>query len=106
MTKRTKEVEPPAPQTDAVVGRELLEAYRHQNEEQADKLTEGMAVQYYDDGWRYGKVDEGGLPAADEKRYGQVRVKRPTTGTVWVEARDVKPLEQDWQPYFEWRKIR
>lgn len=105
MTKRTKEVESATPQTDAVVGRELLETYRHQNEEMADRLTVGQAVQFFDDGWRWGHVDEGGLPESDEKKYGQVRILHPTTGRVWVAGRDVKPQEQNWQEYFNWRRV-
>ena len=88
MTKRTKE---PEPQTDAVVGRELLSDYKHESEAMADTLAEGETVQYYSEGWRVGKVDK--LPDADEVRYGQVRIARIPAGTVWVPARDVKKIK-------------
>ena len=90
MTKRKTEPEPvePVAQTDAIVGRELVDMYRHQNEEAADKLAVGQAVQFYDSGWRYGHVDA--LPESDEPKYGKVRIVHPTTGRVWVEARDVR----------------
>lgn len=79
-----------APQTDAVVGRELQEQQRRENEEAADSFegAEGLGVQFYDDGWRYGRVDK--VPISDEKRYGEVRIKHAQTGNVWVPARDVR----------------
>jgi len=89
MTKRETPKEE-APQTDAVVGRELLDARRLESEAVADTLTEGETVQYYDDGWRVGKVEK--LPAADEPRYGQVRIVHQSTGRIWVEARDVRRI--------------
>jgi hypothetical protein len=90
MTKRTAEPKPEEPQTDVVVGRELLEARRRESEEMADTLSEGEAVTYYDDGWRYGHVEK--LPASDEKRYGEVRIMHQSTGRIWVAARDVRRL--------------
>jgi hypothetical protein len=100
LSKRTKPE--PVPQTDAVVGRDLIEHYRKQSEEQADKLTEGEACQYWDDGWRYGHIEK--LPDADEPKYGQVRIVHQVTGRVWVPARDVKPMNQEWEQYFAWRR--
>jgi hypothetical protein len=76
---------------DVTVGRDLLQDYRRQSEAVVDTLVEGQGVQFYDNGWRYGTVDS--LPAADEKRYGQVRILHPTTGTIWIAGRDVRPLE-------------
>ena len=94
MTKRTKEPESePQPQTDAVVGRELQVHYQHENEEMADTLTEGEVVQYYDSGWRVGTVET--LPAADEKKYGQVRIVHAQTGRVWVAGRDVRKIKRE-----------
>jgi hypothetical protein len=90
MTKRTTEQDP-EPKKDAFVGRELGVENRKQNEEVADTLTVGEGVQFYSEGWRYGTVDT--LPAADEKRYGQIRIRHPTTGAVWVAGRDVRKLE-------------
>ena len=101
LTKRVVKEEPP-PRTDANVGRELQEFYRHQNEAVADKLTVGEGVEYWDDGWRYGKVDK--LPESDEARYGQVRIMHQITGTVWVDGRDIKPLKMEWGEYFKWKK--
>lgn len=103
MARLSKRMKPePVPQTDAFVGRELQEHEQKQSEEQADKLTEGEDVQYWDDGWRYGKVEK--LPDADEPKYGQVRVVHQITGRVWVAARDVKPMTQEWDAYFAWRR--
>jgi hypothetical protein len=92
LSKRTQPEPEPVPQTDAVVGRELQEQRRRENEAAADLLTEGEAVQYYDDGWRYGTVEK--LPDADEPKYGQVRIVHAQTGRVWIEARDVKKIEK------------
>lgn len=100
LAKRTKP-EPPA-NDDATVGRALQQNYKKQNEENADTLHEGDAVNYYDEGWRYGKIEK--LPEADEPRYGQVRVVHQMTGRVWVEARDVFPITRSWEEYFKWRR--
>jgi guanyl-specific ribonuclease Sa len=72
------------------VGRDLQALYQRQNEEVADTLSEGEAVQYWDDGLRYGTVEK--LPAADEKRYGDVRILHAQTGRVWVAGRDVRRI--------------
>ena len=88
MTRRTQE--PEQPQTDAVVGRDLQARYQRQNEAMVDTLSEGEAVQYFDCGWRYGTVEK--LPAADEKRYGEVRIVHAQTGRVWVAGRDVRRI--------------
>lgn len=91
MTNRTKRIkEPPPPQTDAVVGRDLQAKWQHESEEMVDTLAEGESVQYYNDGWRVGTVDS--LPAADEKRYGSVRILHAQTGRVWVAGRDVRRI--------------
>jgi hypothetical protein len=90
MTKRTKE--PPPPQTDAFVGRDLLSDYKRENEEMVDTLVEGETVQYYSEGWRVGKVEM--LPDADEVKYGQVRILHAQTGRVWVPGRDVKKIQK------------
>ena len=89
LSKRTKPE--PLPQTDAFVGRDLLDQHRRENETAADLLVEGQAVTYYDDGWRYGHVET--LPAADEKKYGQVRILHAQTGRVWIEARDIRRID-------------
>jgi hypothetical protein len=89
LTKREKPE--PLPQTDAVVGRELLGDQKRESEEMADTLTEGETVQYYDSGWRVGKVDA--LPESDELRYGQVRIVHAQTGRVWVAGRDVRKIK-------------
>lgn len=78
------------PHTDAVVGRDLLETHRAENEAMADSLVEGETIQYYDDGWRVGKVEK--LPVADEPRYGEVRIVHASTGRVWVAARDTRRI--------------
>jgi hypothetical protein len=57
-----------------------------------DTLTEGEAVTYYDDGWRYGHIES--VPAADEKKYGQVRIVHAQTGRVWVAGRDVRKMKE------------
>jgi hypothetical protein len=88
MTRRTK-AEPVA-QTDAVVGRDIIDGYQKQNEAAADLLTEGEAVQYFHDGWRYGKIET--LPAADEPRYGEVRILHALTGRLWVAARNIRRI--------------
>jgi len=90
MTRRTQE--PQEPQTDAVVGRDLQARYQRQNEAMVDTLTEGEAVTYYDDGWRYGHIES--VPAADEKKYGQVRIVHAQTGRVWVAGRDVRKMKE------------
>jgi hypothetical protein len=81
----------PEPQTDAVIGRDLCEQYRLENEAMADQLTVGEAVQYYDEGWRYSHIAE--LPESDEPKYGHVRVESTKRRAVWVEARDVRRLK-------------
>ena len=91
MTRRTKEPEAPAPQTDAFVGRELIESHQHESEALADTLSLGETVQYYSEGWRVGKVDL--LPDADEPEYGQVRILRLPKGTLWVAGRDVRKIK-------------
>ena len=85
-----REVREELPQTDAVVGRELLEQHQRESETMADTLAEGEAVTYYDEGWRYGRVEK--LPDSDEPKYGQVRILHAQTGRVWVPARDVKKI--------------
>jgi hypothetical protein len=101
---RTKKSKPePEPRTDVVVGRGLLERYRRQSEEMADRLEVGQAVQYFDDGWRYGTVET--LPDADHQKYGSVRLVHAATGRIWVAGRDIKPLSLDWTGYYAWRRV-
>lgn len=92
----------PLPQTDANVGREIQRDNKEKNEQQTDRLQVGQHVQYWDEGWRYGTVDK--LPLADETRYGEVRIRHNITGTVWIEGADIKPLDQEWSEYHEWRR--
>ena len=102
LAKRVTKKAEPEPQTDAVVGRELQKHYQAQNEGIADQLEVGMMVQYFDEGWRYGKVEK--LPESDESRYGEVRIEHQITGRVWVDAREVKPPKMEWEDYFKWRR--
>ena len=90
LTKREVEKPEPAPQTDAVVGRDLLTDVRRKNEEAADSWEghEGEPCQYYDSGWRYGRIEK--VPASDEKRYGEIRVQHAITGLCWCDGRDVR----------------
>src|SRR5260370_34732807 len=90
LSKRTKP-EPP-PRTDAFVGRGLKDQDQKQDEENADILTEGQFVQYFQDGWRYGQIDR--VPVADEPKYGQVQVNHAMTGRIWVHDRAVKTQTQ------------
>ena len=93
LTKRTSEPEPePVPQTDAFVGRALDTEYKKKNEEMAETLALDQKVQFWDEGWRYGIVDA--LPAADEPKYGKVRILHSITGRVWVDGRDVRPIKE------------
>jgi hypothetical protein len=92
LSKRKAAPEPETtPQTDAVVGRDIIEQHQRESEAAADLLTEGEAVTYYNEGWRYGHVET--LPASDEPKYGQVRIIHQTTGRVWIAARDVRRLK-------------
>jgi len=77
--------------TLAQLGRDAAQLTREENIEAVIGFEIGEALQYYDRGWRYGHLREVGQRG---KRRGMVCVEHPTTGTVWIEARDLKKLKK------------
>ena len=68
----------------AEIGRELQKEQKEQNIESVSGFEVNEPVQYYDEGWRYGRIRE--LPIKGINR-GRARVENPVTlKKVWVDG--------------------
>jgi len=73
------------------IGREIIKQEKADNIVAVAGFAEGEAVQYYDQGWRYGFVRE--LPIKGLNK-GRARVEHSVTGRkVWVDGTGLKHME-------------
>jgi hypothetical protein len=74
----------------AVIGREIIEEQRVENLTAVEGFEIGEAVQYFDQGWRYGFVRE--LPIKGLNK-GRARVEHSVTGRkTWVDGTGLRHL--------------
>jgi hypothetical protein len=75
----------------ASIGREVIKQEKAENIVAVSGFEIDEAVQYYDDGWRYGHIRE--LPTKGVNR-GRARVEHPVTHRkVWVDGGELKKME-------------
>ena len=73
------------------IGREIIKEQKEENIVAVAGFTEGEAVQYYDEGWRYGHIVD--LPSKGLNK-GRARVQHAVTNRkVWVDGTGLKKME-------------